>query len=103
MDAFGFSEPQVAVQPVADVVSVQEIGVVVTGHQLFLGQVGNGRLARTGQAGEPHTLRRLALEPGAHGLVDIQCLLVAVLGAAQGKVDHPGTDRAVGLVIDDDT
>jgi hypothetical protein len=54
-------EAQVLVQAVADVVAVQDVGVVAHRQQLLLHQVGDGRLARAGQAGEPHAARAWCL------------------------------------------
>ena len=46
----GFREAQIAVQPVADIVAVQDHGVMAQRVQAFFHLVGNGRFARAGQA-----------------------------------------------------
>ena len=44
-------EAQIAVQPVTHIVAVERIGVVTGSRQLALDDIGNRRLAGTGQAG----------------------------------------------------
>ena len=51
--AVGGAEAEVAAQPVADVVAVEDRGVRTLGEQPLLHQVGDRRLARTGQPGQP--------------------------------------------------
>ena len=51
LDPVGIGEAEVAVEPVADVVAVQQVGVAAHRVQPLLDQVGDGRLAgaRTGR------------------------------------------------------
>ena len=53
LDPVGVGEAEVVVEPVADVVAVEQEGVDAERVQAPLDQVGDGRLAGTGQAGEP--------------------------------------------------
>ena len=46
LDAVGVGEAEVAVEPVAHVVAVEQVGVAAERVQLLLDQVGDGRLAR---------------------------------------------------------
>ena len=57
LDAVGVGEAEVLVQPVADVVAVEQVGVTAERVQPLLDQVGDRRLARAGQAGEPQHAR----------------------------------------------
>ncbi|EEF93550.1 hypothetical protein CATMIT_01818, partial [Catenibacterium mitsuokai DSM 15897] len=102
LDPVGVGETQILVQTVADVVAVEDEGVVAERVQLLVDQVGDGRLARARQAGEPHAARLLPLGLGARGLVDVDRLPVDVLGAAQGEVERAGGDGGVGLAVDQD-
>ena len=85
LDAVGVGEAEVLVEAVADVVAVEQVGVAAERVQPLLDQVGDGRLAGAGQAGEPEHARLLALERRARGLVDVERLPVDVLrrGAAR--------------------
>ena len=54
-------EPQVGAQPVADVVAIQHVAEHSEHEQLAFQFGGDRRLARTGQAGQPHHAARVAL------------------------------------------
>ena len=62
LDAVGVGEAEVAVEAVADVVAVEQVGVAAHQVELLLDEVGDGRLAGAGEAGEPQDARLLALE-----------------------------------------
>ncbi len=62
LDPIGVGEAEILVEPVADVVAVQQIGVTPVGEQLALDDVGDGGFARSGQSGEPEHRGLLALE-----------------------------------------
>jgi len=70
--------------------------------QPLLDQVGDGRLAGAGQAGEPQAARRLVLDPRARRLVHVQVLPVDVAGAPQREVQRSGGDGGVALAVDQD-
>ena len=53
LDAVGIGEAEVAVEAVADIVAVEEIGVAAEEVELLLDEIGDGRLAGAGEAGEP--------------------------------------------------
>src|ERR1700736_3481925 len=74
-----FREPQVLVQAVADIVSVEQVSQMPGRVQPALDEVGDCALAGAGQAGKPYDARSLARNPGARGLVDIQELPLHVL------------------------
>src|SRR3546814_16454146 len=95
-------EAQVLVQAVADVVTIEQVGVLAHRQQLLFRQVGDGGLARAGQAGEPDAARLLMLDARARGLVDIDMLPVDVAGAAPCEIQRAGGDRGVALAIDQD-
>ena len=65
-------------------------------------QVGDRRLAGTGQAGEPHDARPVALQRGAGLGRHVDRLPVDVLRAAQREVQQPGADGRVREAVDDD-
>ncbi len=104
LDPVGVGEAEVLVEPVADVVAVEQVGVARRAAcSLLLDQVGDGRLAGAGQAGEPHA------RPGCWPLsaarasrVDVERLPVDVLGPAQREVEQPGADGGVGQPVDED-
>ena len=68
--------------------------------KLLLDDVGDGRLARSGQPGEPEHARLLPLGAGALALVDIHGLPVNVLASPQREFDHAGTGGRVGVRVD---
>ena len=98
----GLGEAEVAVEPVADIVAVEQHGVMAGLMQPLLDDVGDGRLAGAREAGEPEDRRLLLLERRALGLADQQRLPVDIGAAPQPEGDHAGADRAVGEAIDDD-
>ena len=86
----------------AHVVAVEEVGAHPSGVQFRLDDVGDRRLARTRQAGEPEHSRLVGVQPGAGGLVDLDVLPVDVVRAAQGEVQQTGADGDVGELVDHD-
>ncbi len=76
LGAIGHGEPQVGVQAVAQVVPVENVGGATLFEQLLLDEHRHRRLARPGQAGEPHgpALRQPVLGVAqrlvAHGVRD---------------------------------
>ena len=102
LDAVGLREAEIAVEAVADVVAVEQEGVAAERVEAALDQVGDRRLARSGEAGEPEDAGALALLRGVGGAGDVDLLPVDVGGAADGLVDHAGGDGGVGLAIDED-
>ena len=102
LDPVGRGEAEVAVEPVAEVVAVEQVGVPPDGVQLALDDVGDGRLARAGEPGEPHHRGALPLERGMCLAVDLDRLPVHVVRPPQGEVQQPGADRVVGQPVDDD-
>ena len=98
----GLGEAEIAVEAVADIVAVEQHGVVAGGVQPLLDDIGDGRFARTRQAGEPENGGLLLLERRALGLADQQRLPMDVGAAAQPERDHAGADGVVGKAVDDD-
>ena len=84
------------------VVSVKQIRVATRRVQLLLNNVGDGRLAGTGEPGEPHHATALTLDRRASLLVDSDCLPVHVVGASQCEVQQPCRNRVVRVAIDED-
>ena len=70
--------------------------------QALLDQIGDGRFAGSGEAGEPQDGRFLAGLGGTRCLVHIQRLPVDVGSAAQREIDESHADRVVGKPVDDD-
>src|SRR3546814_1760488 len=91
----GVGEAEVAVQSMADVVAIEQIGVVAQRVQALLDQVGDGRLAGARQAGEPQAARQLALAARTRRLVDVQRLPVQVGRAPQCEIDGAAGDGGV--------
>ena len=102
LDAVGCGEAEVAGEPVAHVVAVQQVGVMTERVELPFHQVGDGRLTGAGQPGEPHDARALAFLRGAGVLVDVKRLPVHVVRAAKGEVEHSGGDRVSGHAVNQD-
>ena len=67
LDPVGGGEAEILVEAEADIVAVEQEGVAPARVQLGLDQIGDGRFAGAGQAGEPEQFRPLLLEPGAQG------------------------------------
>ena len=95
-------KPEIAVEPVADVVAVEQEGVPAARRQLLLDEIGDGRLARPRQAGEPQHRRLLPLERGMRLAADVEMLAMDVVRPAKREVEHPGRDRRVGQLVDQD-
>ena len=55
LDAVGIGEAQILVEAVADIVAVEQIGEMALRMELLLDQIGDGRFAGAGEAGEPQT------------------------------------------------
>ena len=102
LDAVGVREPEVAVQPVPDIVAVEDVGVAALRVQLLLEEVRDRRLARARQAGEPEHCRALVLDERALQLVDVQRLPMNVVGPPKHVPDHAGTSRSVAEPVDQD-
>src|SRR5690606_30950110 len=64
-------------------------------------QVGDGRLAGTGETGEPDHGWFLVLLAGAGLGIDVDVLVMNVLGTTQRKVQHAGTNGVVGETVDE--
>ena len=102
LDPVGVGKAEVAVEPVADIVAVEQHRVAAQRRQLLLQPVGDGRFAGAGQSGEPDDCGLLALERGALAGADRFRLAVDVARPAQGEVDHPGAGGLVGEAVDQD-
>jgi hypothetical protein len=86
----GVREAEVAVQPVADVVAVEQIVRVAAERvQPLLDQVGDGGLAGAGQPGEPEHAGRCPFSSRARLAVHVERLPVHVVGAPQREVQQP--------------
>ena len=99
LDAVLVGEAEVAVQPVAEVVAIERVGVPPFRVQRLLHQLGDGGLAGARQAGEPQHHRLLVVERGARRLVHQEFLGVDVGGAAQREVHHARAGGAVGEAV----
>ena len=95
-------KPRSLVEAMADIVAVQQIGVLAFGGQALFHQIGDGGFARARQAGEPQHHRLLALHRGAGLLVHVQRLPMDIGGAAQAEIDHAGAHRGIGETVDQD-
>jgi hypothetical protein len=91
LDAVGVGEAEVLVEPVADVVAVEQVGVAPIACSFF-----STRLAMVDLPAPERPVNQStpAAGPwrGARRLVDVERLPVDVLRAAQREVDHPGAD-----------
>ena len=70
LDPVGVGEAEIPVQAMADIVAVQRVGVPAKRQQPLLDVVGDRRLARAGQPGEPQDGRAMSLDRRPRGLVD---------------------------------
>ena len=102
LDAVGVGEAEILVEALADVVAIERVGMRAHGGELALDQVGDGGLARAGQAGEPQDGRLVALEQRAAGLGHVHRVAMDVGGADQRELDHARADRLVGEAVDQD-
>jgi hypothetical protein len=96
LDPVGLGESQILVEAVAHIVAIEQEGVPVHPVQLLLDQVGDGRFARTRQAGEPQHAGFWFLSR-VRVAADVERLPVDVLRAAQAKCSMPAA--TVALVI----
>ena len=64
--------PKIPVEAMANVVAVENVGVLAVGMQSFFQQVGDRRLARARKPGEPKAARLLVLDLGARGFGDLE-------------------------------
>src|ERR1044071_1381201 len=85
-----------------DVVAIEYVRVLAFRVKSFFEEVCNGRLSRTGKAGEPETARLLVFDPGSSRLRDVQLLPAQINGAPKRESDQSGADGFVGELIDHD-
>ena len=102
LGAVGLREAEVLVEAVPDVVAVEHDRVHAGEVEAALDLVGDRRLARARQAGEPQRPGPLVLEPGTIGAGDRRVLPEHVGGAAQAVGHHTGGDGLVALAVDQD-
>ena len=87
----------------AHVVAVEQVGVVAQRMQALVDQVGDGRLARARQAGEPHAARLLALELArARGLSTSRCCQWMLPARRSAKSSVPAATVALRQAVDQD-
>ena len=82
------------------VVGIEKEGMPAELHELLLNKVGNGRLARAGQAGEPQHSRLLALQARMGFAADIEMLAMDVVRSAQREVQHSAGNCRVTELVD---
>src|SRR3546814_1913388 len=68
----------------------------------LLDQIGDRRLARTRQTGEPQQMRPLAFLRGVRLAADLDRLPVDILRPPERELDQPGPHRRVGHLVDQD-
>ena len=86
----------------ADIVAIEQEGVAVHQRQLLFDFVGDGRLARARQTGEPQHARCLVLHCCVMIAGDVGRLPMDVLAAPQAEMQHACADRAMGDLVDQD-
>jgi hypothetical protein len=86
----------------AYVVAVEQHGVVARRVQALLDDIGDRRLARTREAGEPEDSRPLMLERRAISFAHQERLPMNIGPAPQPKGDHAGRNGMIGKAVDDD-
>src|SRR3546814_6375816 len=55
LHAVCFGKAKVTIEAMTDIIAVQQEAVLAQGVQLLFDKIGNGRLARSGEAGEPRS------------------------------------------------
>ena len=100
LDAVGFGEAEILVEAMADIVAVEDVAVLALGGQALFEQVGDRRLARTGQAGEPDDLGVLALLARPDLAIDVERLVGRFCAPPQPEIDDAGAERGVGQPVD---
>jgi hypothetical protein len=63
---------------VADVVAIEHTGVRALGEQALLHEIGDRRLARTGESGQPDDAWMVPVEGGVGAFVDAEAMGVQV-------------------------
>ena len=96
-------EAEILVEAVADVVAVEHQRVDAARVQLRLDEIGDGRFAGAGEAGEPQDRRALMLERGARSrLVTLRSCRWTLVARRRPWVDHARRRRLVGGAVDQD-
>ena len=91
LDAVGVGEAEIAVEAVAHVVAVEQHGVDAARVQRLLDQIGDGRLAGAGQAGEPqHRAAVWCFSAARAALSTASGLAMDVGRPPQRESDHAG-------------
>src|SRR3954453_11822214 len=85
-----------------NIIAIEQERMPASRRQLLLHQVGDGRLARAGQAGEPQHSRTLALELGVGFAADVEVLAVDVEGPPKREMQHPARDGRIRQLVDQD-
>ncbi len=95
-------KPRLRLEPMADIVAVQQHRVTRHGEQLLVDEIGDGGFSGAGQAGKPEYAWPLVLERGALILADEHRLPGDIGGSPQRECDHPRADGSVGVAVDND-
>ena len=95
-DAVSIGEPKIAVEAVAYIVAVEQIGVATKRGELLFENVGDGGFARSRQSCEPEHCGLLPLGCGARLFRHVHRLPVDIGRTAQRKVDQPHANRGIG-------
>ncbi len=71
LDPVNLGESEVLVQPMPDIVAIEQDSVDAMRVKPCFDQIGDGRFTRAGEAGEPKRSRSVVIQPGAVDLGDI--------------------------------
>ena len=102
LDSVGLGEAEVAVEAVTDIVAIEQKGMPSARREPLLDEVGDGRLARARQAGEPQHRRPLALERACVSRLTSRCWRWTLSDAPKREVEHAAGDRRVAELVDQD-
>src|SRR6185437_10459546 len=100
--AIDVCEAEIAIEPVADIVAVEQIGVSAFGEERAFDQVRNGGFARSRKTGEPEHDGPLPLLAGARLLADVARLPMDIGRPPEAEIDHSRADGRVGESVDQD-
>ena len=87
-DPVDFGKAQILVEPMPDIVAIEQDGMDAMRVKPRFDQIGDRRFARAGEAGEPQHGGLVMLDPGAVMLGDVQPLAVDIGRPAQPKRDQ---------------
>jgi len=80
-DPVSLGESKIPIEPMADIITIENVSVFAFGMEALFQQVGNRGFSRTGETGQPEAARFLMLDHCPRGLGDLKSLPVNIAGS----------------------